>query len=614
MISFSVIMPTYNQAGYIRNAIRSLFDQTYPHWELIIINDGCTDNTEEFICDYLKDERVTYLKNEHNEGLGFSINRALDIAKYDYIAYLPSDDFYYRNHLEVISEKFEEYENAILVYSKFTSELKDSLLDKETSIIHGLPFNLSLQLIQTAHRKTDDRWIERDEWESEDLYMTFWHKLVRNGIVAYCDTTTCQWTIQPDQRYKLISEEYGGHINKFRQHYNINKPLRIKVSDHKFIDEEKIYCDFRKPANTTDDGLKILIVGELSYNPERIVAFEEAGHKLYALWTPTPAYSFNYIGPLPYGHIENLDYNNWEDEIIRIAPDIIYALTNFCAVEIAYAVRRKFPKIPFVWHFKEGPFLCIEHGIFDKLIYLYTKADGNIFLNEQVKKWYERYIPTSEHSLIFDGDLPKQNFFKEEFSTKLSSKADDIHTVIAGRPVGISVEMVKKLAENSIHVHLYLEAYENNHKDKIDALRKVAPNYFHIHYHCDPRDWTREFSQYDYGWLHCFDSKNHGDYDRISWNDLNIPARLSTMMAAGIPTIQKNNEDHIVAMQSYVKKRDCGIFYKDLDDLVSQLKDKSKTKRLNKNVMMHRMESSFDYHLPELIDFFKRIINKKKNV
>lgn len=614
MISFSVIMPTYNQAGFIRNAIRSLFAQTYPHWELIIINDGCTDNTEEFISDYLKDERVTYLKNEHNEGIGFSINRALDIAKYDYIAYLPSDDFYYRNHLEVISEKIEENENTILVYSKFRSELKDSLLDRETLIIHGLPRGLSLQMVQVAHKKTIDRWIERSEWESEDLYITFWHKLVKRGIVAYCDTTTCQWTIHPNQRYKLISEGHGGHINKFRRHYNINKPLRIKVSDHKFIDEEKIYCDFRKPANTTNDGLKILIVGELSYNPERIVAFEEAGHKLYALWTPKPAYSFNYIGPLPYGHIENLDYNNWEEEIHRITPDIIYALTNFCAVVIAYAVRRKFPNIPFVWHFKEGPSLCIEHGIWDKLIYLYTKADGNIFLNEQVKKWYERYIPASENSLILDGDLPKQNYFKEDFSTKLSSIDDEIHTVITGRPVGVSNEMVKILAENNIHIHLYMEAYEKNHKDIIDALRQIAPNHFHIHFHCDPKDWTHEFSQYDYGWLHCFDSKNHGDFDRISWNDLNIPARLSTMMAAGIPTIQKNNEDHIVAMQSYVKERDCGVFYKDLDDLVLQLKDRSTTKRLNENVKKYRMESSFDYHLPELIDFFRKIINKKKNV
>lgn len=51
---FSVIMPTFNQASFIRRAIFSLERQTYPNWELIIVNDGCTDETEKFISDYLK--------------------------------------------------------------------------------------------------------------------------------------------------------------------------------------------------------------------------------------------------------------------------------------------------------------------------------------------------------------------------------------------------------------------------------------------------------------------------------------------------------------------------------------------------------------------------------
>lgn len=61
-ISFTVIMPTYNQCMYIRRAINSLFAQTYANWELIIVNDGCTDLTEDFIQDYLQDERVSYIK------------------------------------------------------------------------------------------------------------------------------------------------------------------------------------------------------------------------------------------------------------------------------------------------------------------------------------------------------------------------------------------------------------------------------------------------------------------------------------------------------------------------------------------------------------------------
>ena len=67
-ISFSVLMPTFNQCAFIRRAISSLLQQTYPYWELIIINDGCTDATKDFIADYLSDPRIKYLENDTNRG------------------------------------------------------------------------------------------------------------------------------------------------------------------------------------------------------------------------------------------------------------------------------------------------------------------------------------------------------------------------------------------------------------------------------------------------------------------------------------------------------------------------------------------------------------------
>lgn len=91
--AFSVIMPTYNQAAFIRRAIASLLKQTCNRWELIIINDGSTDNTEEFVKSYLSDVRITYIHNKINRGLGFALNQGLNVARYNYVAYLPSDDF-----------------------------------------------------------------------------------------------------------------------------------------------------------------------------------------------------------------------------------------------------------------------------------------------------------------------------------------------------------------------------------------------------------------------------------------------------------------------------------------------------------------------------------------
>jgi glycosyltransferase involved in cell wall biosynthesis len=88
----SVIMPTYNQASFIRRAIASVENQTFTNWELIIINDGCTDETDVFISDFLNNPRIKYLKNDTNMGMGYSLNRGISEAVFDYIAYLPSDD------------------------------------------------------------------------------------------------------------------------------------------------------------------------------------------------------------------------------------------------------------------------------------------------------------------------------------------------------------------------------------------------------------------------------------------------------------------------------------------------------------------------------------------
>jgi len=121
-----------------------------------------------------------------------------------------------------------------------------------------------------------------------------------------------------------------------------------------------MYKDFRKPPIYKSDGLKILLVGELSYHSERIYALEEAGHRLFGFWMRRPTYTLFNVGPLPFGHVEDLSFENWENEIRQIKPDIIYGLLNTGAISIAYDVLKKCPDIPFVWHFmKIWPINCM---------------------------------------------------------------------------------------------------------------------------------------------------------------------------------------------------------------------------------------------------------------
>lgn len=613
MTLFSIIMPTYNQAGYIRRAIASLFSQNYPAWELIIVNDGCTDNTEELIKEYLTDERITYVKNERNKGLGNVLNQGLDRAKYDYIAYLPSDDYYYENHLLTLKEEFEQGEDTVLIYTKANSKVIDSVSYQLREETNGLFKSLCLQLVQTAHKKTNDRWVERDEWVTEDLFKMFWHKLTDKGIFSFIPTETCYWSIHPYQRYKLISEKFGGGLNIYRQYYNIPQPVKMKVSNAKFINEEEMYKEYHISYPKNRKSLKILLVGELAYNPERINALEELGHQLFGLWMHNPSFSFSTVGPLPFGHVTDISYDNWEEEIKKLKPDIIYGLLNFGAVPLAYEVLKKNPEIPFIWHFKEGPSICQQRGLWEQLMYLYYYADGKIYINQEIKDWYEQFIPSRSLAMILDGDLPKINYFTCEFSPRLSEVDGEIHTVVPGRIIGVNFDDIKLLAEKKIHLHLYIENYVEGKQPFISKALKVAPKYFHIHPHCEPRKWVKEFSLYDAGWLHCFDSTNKGCLRDATWNDLNMPARMNTLAAAGLPMIQKDNTGHIVAMQSHIKQRNMGIFFKTYEDLAEQLHDKNKMKELRKSVLTHRQEFAFDTHAQELVNFFYEVIQTKQS-
>ena len=95
---FSVIVPTYNRESFIVKTIQSVLNQTYSNFELIIVDDGSTDNTEKVI-GVIKDERIKYHKKENDER-GAARNYGTNKAKGDYVTFLDSDDLLYSKYLE----------------------------------------------------------------------------------------------------------------------------------------------------------------------------------------------------------------------------------------------------------------------------------------------------------------------------------------------------------------------------------------------------------------------------------------------------------------------------------------------------------------------------------
>jgi glycosyltransferase involved in cell wall biosynthesis len=602
MEGISVLMPTYRQANFISRAIESLRRQTFSNWELIVINDGSDDHTSEVMKKYKTDDRIRFYKNDTNEGLGACLNKGISLSAFSCIAYLPSDDIWYADHLEALWKCLAYNNDCVLAYSGVRHHY-----NKTTS---GAPEGFGIQLVQVLHRKKQIRWTERSELVTDDLHLMYWDKLKKYGKFTETGSVTCDWVNHPHQRHKIIREPEGG-LNHYRQYYKVNQLLNFKSSVGNRFSEPEYYRKFISPVERelSENCLKILLAGELSYNPERLLALEEQGHKLYGLWMKKP-YWYNNNIPDGIGNIEEIPFETWQETIEKIQPDVIYALLNWQAVPLAWEVLKKNHGIPFIWHFKEGPFICIEKGLWPQLIDLHTLSDGQIYSSPEMKEWFGQFIPVT-NSLVLDGDLPKKDWFTSAVSGKISETDGEIHTVVPGRPIGLHPPIVKELAEHKIHLHFYGDYTHGTWKEWIEKCQSESPGYLHLHPNCSQDSWVNEFSKYDAGWLHCFRSSNNRDLMRASWDDLNYPARMATLAMAGLPMIQGNNSGHTVAMQSLIREKEMGLFFDTIPQLATQLRNSRVMEEISHNVWKNRMIFSFDYHVTELINFFRKTIDSK---
>ncbi|HDD44817.1 MAG TPA: glycosyltransferase [Candidatus Desulfofervidus auxilii] len=111
MPKVSVIIPTYNRANFLKEAIESVLNQTYKDYELIIVDDGSTDETQKIIAQYKN--KLKYIVIPHH-GVSKARNVGIKRAKGEFIAFLDSDDLWHPKKLEVQINFFDNHHNAII--------------------------------------------------------------------------------------------------------------------------------------------------------------------------------------------------------------------------------------------------------------------------------------------------------------------------------------------------------------------------------------------------------------------------------------------------------------------------------------------------------------------
>jgi glycosyltransferase involved in cell wall biosynthesis len=155
---FSVVIPLYNKGLSIRNTIQSVLDQTVQQFEIIVVNDGSTDNSAKVV-EEIDDERIRLIHQE-NRGVSVARNRGIKEANYEWIAFLDGDDLWKKNHFAEIINMMQTYpkekiyvtsyeysdqrfmfkhprKSAVFqIQDYFSESIKESLIWTSTVVIH----------------------------------------------------------------------------------------------------------------------------------------------------------------------------------------------------------------------------------------------------------------------------------------------------------------------------------------------------------------------------------------------------------------------------------------------------------------------------------------------
>ena len=173
-MKFSIIVPIYNSSSFLANCIESVLAQTYDNFELILVDDGSTDNSYDICCKYAgKDKRVFVFRKE-NSGQIESRCYGLKKSVGEYIVFLDSDDLLAKDALKVISEKFIRYKCDMLIYGydRFTDEIRPLDMVRKEDVIIKDKRELYLTIVLNDYNSMWRKAIKKDLCDS-DTYLNF---------------------------------------------------------------------------------------------------------------------------------------------------------------------------------------------------------------------------------------------------------------------------------------------------------------------------------------------------------------------------------------------------------------------------------------------------------
>jgi len=236
-ILISVIIPTYNRADWLKIAIESVLAQTYPHFELLILDNCSLDNTEDVVASF-NDSRIKYVKHKCNIGTLGNWSYGIYWAKGHYLSILCDDDFYKPNFLFSCINAFNYYDNIQAVFSNY--DLCDEQGMITSSSVAFVEKNAVINDKKLLLCVVKNLWFIGATLFKRDLVLQYWEESQRaiNAVdtalkvkIALDKSNNVVWIKQPNLVHRQHSKQHsvlGGDSLLFDHIVAFNAPLMFK--------------------------------------------------------------------------------------------------------------------------------------------------------------------------------------------------------------------------------------------------------------------------------------------------------------------------------------------------------------------------------------------------
>lgn len=257
----SAIIPSYNSAVYIKDAIESILSQTYKNIEILIVDDGSIDNTRDVVVSYEKlyPGKVRYL-SQKNQGPGIARNNGIANANGEYIAFLDADDMWEVDKIKVQVESLESSETMHISHTDFVYMYKGGII-KPSEYSNKKKKNFSGDIFFSLFRenfiRTSTVMIKKDTFNQAggfdpDLFMSedydLWLRITKGrSVVSYID--------KPLLKVRLHESHMTGDAQ--RTYMWVNKVIEKSIaSSSDMADKLKSHLPYRLAKNHYTIGYK----------------------------------------------------------------------------------------------------------------------------------------------------------------------------------------------------------------------------------------------------------------------------------------------------------------------------------------------------------------------